>query len=89
MACGAHGISASKHINSPRTSTSVCGARAIGTIEAAVAQILRTRFLPHIFMTGDVYRLGVDPGAIVLQKPYALNQLKRAIVRAMGTDASS
>jgi two-component system, response regulator PdtaR len=56
---------------------------------SAVASILRTRFVPHIFATGDVYRLGADPGAIVMQKPYSLPDLERAIVRAMALAAPS
>jgi CheY-like chemotaxis protein len=54
-----------------------------GSGVAAVAQILRTRFVPHIFVTGDVYRIGADPGAIVIQKPFSLDHLERAILRAM------
>ena len=51
---------------------------------AAVRQILRTRAIPHIFVSGDV--LGVDqlsPGAVALQKPFQEPELARAIARAM------
>ena len=53
---------------------------------AAVAEILRTGFLPHIFVTGDLYRLGADPGAIVIQKPFDVPQLVRAIDRALAVN---
>lgn len=60
-----------------------------GSGVAAVTQILRTRFVPHIFVTGDVYRIGAGPGAIVIQKPYSLKHLERAIQRAMATEAAA
>ena len=51
---------------------------------AAVTEILKTGFVPHIFATGDCYRvLAQDPDAIVLQKPYTAQALSRAIERAL------
>lgn len=51
---------------------------------AAVVEILKTGFVPHIFATGDCYRvLAHDPEAIVLQKPYTALALSRAIERAL------
>lgn len=51
---------------------------------AAVTEILKTGFVPHIFATGDCYRvLAHDPHAIVLQKPYTAQALSRAIDRAL------
>lgn len=55
----------------------------------AVAEILRTQFVPHIFVTGDVYRLDANPGAIVVGKPFSLHHLERAIDRALATVAPS
>ena len=51
---------------------------------AAVSEILKTGFVPHIFATGDCYRVLIhDPEAIVLQKPYTAQALIRAIERAL------
>ena len=51
---------------------------------AAVTEILKTGFVPHIFATGDRYSVQAhDPNAIVLQKPYSAQALSRAIDRAL------
>jgi CheY-like chemotaxis protein len=51
---------------------------------AAVVEVLKTGFVPHIFATGDCFRvLAHDPDAIVLQKPYTAQALGRAIARAL------
>ena len=51
---------------------------------AAVVEVLKTGFVPHIFATGDYYRvLAHDPDAIVLQKPYTAQALSCAIERAL------
>ena len=51
---------------------------------AAVTEILKSGFVPHIFATGDCYRvLAHNPDAIVLQKPYTAQALSRAIDRAL------
>ena len=51
---------------------------------AAVVEILKTGFVPHIFSTGNGHRvLAHDPDAIVLQKPYTAQALSRAIERAL------
>ena len=51
---------------------------------AAVVEILKTGFVPHIFATGDCFRvLAHSPEAIVLQKPYTAQALSRAIDRAL------
>ena len=56
---------------------------------AAVVEILKTGFVPHIFATGDCFRvLAHNPEAIVLQKPYTAQALSRAIERALETVAS-
>lgn len=55
-----------------------------GSGVAAVAQIIRSAALPHIFVTGDLYSLvGLQPGAIVVQKPFMQHELVRAITRAI------
>lgn len=54
-----------------------------GSGVAAVAQILSSGFVPHIFMTGDRYLLErMKPEAIVLRKPFNSHDLQRAIVRS-------
>jgi DNA-binding response OmpR family regulator len=60
-----------------------------GSGVAAVAEILRTGFVPHVFVTGDVYRLGAEPGAVVMQKPFSPDRLVRAIDRALAAVAPS
>ncbi len=50
----------------------------------AVAEILKSGFVPHIFATGNFYRvLNHNPDAIVLQKPYNAQALVGAIDRAL------
>jgi DNA-binding response OmpR family regulator len=50
---------------------------------SAVAEIARARFVPHFFLTGDLYQIrGVEPGAIVVQKPVLAHELIAAIERA-------
>ena len=50
----------------------------------AVVEILKTGFVPHIFATGESYRvLAHNPAAIVLQKPYTAQALSCAIERAL------
>jgi CheY-like chemotaxis protein len=56
----------------------------VGSGIAAVAEILQTGFIPHIFATGHDHRvLSHNPDAIVLQKPYSAQALSRAIERAL------
>ena len=51
---------------------------------AAVIEILKIKFIPHIFSTGNDRRvLSYNPDAIVLQKPYSVQALNRAIERAL------
>jgi CheY-like chemotaxis protein len=51
---------------------------------SAVEEILRTRFIPHVFVSGDISRLPPDrPGAAVLQKPFGEPDLARALQRAL------
>ena len=55
-----------------------------GSGMAAVADILKTRFMPHIYATGSAHRVLMHhPDAIVLLKPYTVQALSRAIERAL------
>jgi CheY-like chemotaxis protein len=56
-----------------------------GSGVSAVEEILRTRFVPHVFVSGDTLRdQALSPGAVVLQKPFVESDLVRAIQRALG-----
>ena len=55
----------------------------------AIKTILRKGFVPHIFVTGDPYRLSAVPGSIIVQKPFTFQALIRAIDRAVQTLAPS
>jgi two-component system, response regulator PdtaR len=53
---------------------------------AAVEKILKHRFVPHIFVTGD--RLGtllLRPNDIVIEKPFRERDLVQAIARAIAS----
>jgi DNA-binding response OmpR family regulator len=55
-----------------------------GSGVSAVEEILRTGFVPHLFMSGNVSRvMALRPGAVVLQKPFHEAELARAIQRAL------
>jgi two-component system, response regulator PdtaR len=55
---------------------------------AAVKEILREAFVPHVFVTGDLLRnLELGPEAVLIQKPYRRHDIVAAIERAIG-DAS-
>jgi two-component system, response regulator PdtaR len=54
----------------------------------AVKEIVRSRFVPHVFVTGDAVRstpLGLE--AVLIQKPFRVSDLERAIQRATGNGA--
>ncbi len=57
-----------------------------GSGVAAVAKILRTDYIPHVFMSGSAVQ-AVSPDAVVLQKPFWDHDLIQAIERAMGAAA--
>lgn len=51
----------------------------------AVVEILRARFVPHIFVSGDAAQVrALRPDSVVLQKPFREPELERAMLRAMG-----
>jgi len=59
-----------------------------GSGVGAITRILSTGYVPHVFISGDVSRIrALNPGAIVLQKPFHEAQLARAIERAIATEA--
>jgi CheY-like chemotaxis protein len=61
-----------------------------GSGVAAVDQILRTWFVPHVFVSGDISRVRrLKPDAVMLPKPYRESDLASAIQRALGTHALS
>jgi len=57
---------------------------------SAVEEILRARWVPHVFVSGETSRItALRPGAIVIQKPIRDIDLDRAIQRAINAPASS
>jgi CheY-like chemotaxis protein len=55
-----------------------------GSGVSAVDEILRTGFVPHVFVTGDAASVrAVRPGAIVMEKPFRDPELGYAIQRAL------
>ena len=51
---------------------------------SAIEEILRTGFVPHVFVTGDASKVrALRPGAVVIQKPFPDPELARAIQRAL------
>ena len=61
-----------------------------GSGVAAVDQIQRGGFVPHIFVTGDSRGvLALKPNAIVLEKPFTEAMLATAITRAQASSQSS
>ncbi len=52
---------------------------------AAVKDILREGFVPHVFVTGDLLRdLSLGPHAVLIQKPYRGCEIVAAIQSAIG-----
>jgi len=50
----------------------------------AVAEILRTGFVPHVFVSGDTLSgAALDARAVVMLKPFSEPDLTRAVARAM------
>jgi DNA-binding response OmpR family regulator len=51
---------------------------------AAVKEILRSGFVPHVFVTGAAVRgMPLGPDSILIQKPFRVSDLDRAIQRAL------
>jgi CheY-like chemotaxis protein len=54
-----------------------------GSGVSAVDEILRTRFVPHVFVSGDISTVReLRPDAVVIQKPFRELDLARAMQRA-------
>jgi DNA-binding response OmpR family regulator len=61
-----------------------------GSGVSAVEQILRTGFVPHLFMTGNISRVkALSPHAVLLQKPFHKDELPPAIQRALDAVAAT
>jgi two-component system, response regulator PdtaR len=61
-----------------------------GSGVSAVERILRTGFVPHLFISGNISRVkALRPGAVVLEKPFREGELTRAIQRALDAVAAS
>jgi two-component system, response regulator PdtaR len=55
---------------------------------SAVEQIVQSRFIPHIFVTGDKFgTLLRRPNDIVIEKPFRERDLVQAIARAIAREA--
>jgi len=53
---------------------------------AAVKEILRSEFVPHVFVTGDTVRgMPLGPETVLIQKPFRVSDLERAIQAALAT----
>ena len=53
---------------------------------AAVKEIVRIKFVPHVFVTGDAVRgTQLGPEAVLIQKPFRVSDLERAIQKALAT----
>ena len=51
---------------------------------AAVKEILRSGFVPHVFVTGDKVRgMPLGPDTVLIQKPFRVSDLDHAIQRAL------
>jgi CheY-like chemotaxis protein len=60
-----------------------------GSGVAAVAEILQSGLVPHIFASGSELRgQSINPHAVVLQKPYSAGDLTSAIARALAATAN-
>jgi DNA-binding response OmpR family regulator len=56
----------------------------LGSGISAVAEINRSGYIPHIFVTGDplIGRL-LSPGTIAIQKPFTISELVKAVKNAL------
>ena len=52
----------------------------------AVKEILRSGFVPHVFVTGGTARgLPVGPETVLIRKPFRVSDLEKAIQRALAS----
>lgn len=55
-----------------------------GSGVAAVSEICRHGFVPHVFISGQISRVrAVRPDAVMIQKPFGEDDLAAAMTRAM------
>jgi CheY-like chemotaxis protein len=60
-----------------------------GSGVSAVDKILRTGFVPHLFISGNISNIrALRPNAVVLEKPFRELELTRAIQRAIDIAAT-
>jgi two-component system, response regulator PdtaR len=53
---------------------------------AAVKEIVRSRFVPHVLVTGEAVRgMTLGPDTVFIQKPFRVSDLEQAIQRALAT----
>ena len=53
---------------------------------AALKEILRSQFVPNVFVTGNAVRgAPLGPETVLIQKPFRVSDLERAIQRALAT----
>ena len=61
-----------------------------GSGVSAVEEILRTGFVPHLFVSGNISKVrALRPDAVVLQKPFGAAELTRAIQSTLDAAATS
>ena len=57
---------------------------------SAVEEVLRTGFVPHVFISGDISTVrALKPGTVAIHKPFDQSVLVRAIQRALGATVAS
>ncbi len=57
---------------------------------AAVDAILQTRYVPHLFVTGDGRKVrALHPDAIILEKPFFVPELVQAIEQALAVSKAA
>ena len=50
----------------------------------AVREVLRSGYVPHVFVAGDAVRgMPLGPETVLIQKPFRVSDLERAIQRAL------
>jgi CheY-like chemotaxis protein len=60
-----------------------------GSGVSAVDKILRTGFVPHLFMSGNISKVkALRPDAVVIEKPFREPELTRAMQRALDIAAT-
>src|SRR5208337_931972 len=56
---------------------------------AAVKEILRSGFVPHVFVTGEALSgVSLGPDTVLMRKPFRVSDLDQAIQRALATAAT-